>query len=409
MQIPPKKAHTVEDFFLRMSSHLLNPYAQFPVEFVRAKGTSLFDTEGNEYLDFFSGISCVNLGHGHEKVLEVLHEQGETLWHISNLFPCEKRGKLADALTKNLSFGAQAFFANSGAEANEAAIKLARKHTKEKKHSHATEVIAFDHSFHGRTLGTLSITGKPSIRTPFDPLLSGIHFAKYNDIESVKSLVSPNTSAIILELIQAEGGVFLAEEEFLRALRDLCDQEKIVLIFDEVQTGMGRTGTLFSFESIGVEPDIFTLAKALGNGFPVGAMIAKSEIAQSFSAGDHGTTFGGNPLAMAVSLAVVEQMHEEFLSQVQKKGEMLKKGIEATQKNFPHHILEVRGKGLLLGIEMPNDQAKKTQSLLLSEHHIVAILAGNGNVLRLLPPLTISEEEIEKFFIALESVMKEAL
>jgi acetylornithine/N-succinyldiaminopimelate aminotransferase len=392
-----------------MSSHLLNPYAQFPIEFVCAKGTSLFDTEGREYLDFFSGISCTNLGHAHENVLQAFREQGEMLWHVSNLFPCTKRSTLADSLTKNLSFDARVFFANSGAEANEAAIKLARKYTKEQKHTNAIEIIAFDHSFHGRTLATLSITGKSSIRTPFDPLLSGVHFAQYNDIESVKSLLSSNTSAIILETIQAEGGVFPADKEFLRALRDICDQEKILLLFDEVQTGMGRTGTLFSFESLGVEPDIFTLAKALGNGFPVGAMISKSSISESFSVGDHGTTFGGNPLAMAVSLAVVNEFNQSFLLQVQKKAELLKTGIIDIQKIFPKNIREVRGRGMLLGIEMINDQAKKIQSLLLSEYRIVVILAGNGNVLRLLPPLTICAEEIQSFLTALEDAIAKTL
>ncbi|MEI7510568.1 MAG: aspartate aminotransferase family protein [Candidatus Peregrinibacteria bacterium] len=387
-------------------SSLFSVYPQFPVSFVKASGTRLWDDEGNAYLDFYSGIGCINLGHCHSSVTKALTTQAEKLWHISNIFPHKNTILAAEKLASKAPFAAKVFFANSGAEANEAALKLARKYSKSRKGTDAIEIIAFEKSFHGRTMATLSCTGKPKMREDFSPMLPTVHFAQYNNISSVRSLVSPHISAIIIETIQGEGGLATADFSFLQAVRELCDEHDILLIVDEVQTGAGRTGTFFSCENTGVIPDIITAAKAIGNGFPVGAMLAKPEIAKYFAVGDHGTTFGGNPMATAVVSAVCDEMTPEFLTKVQKKSEFFDVLLQDLQTTFPEKILELRGRGFMRGILFPGGMAPEIQKILLLENRLVTLLSGDSTVLRLLPPLVSSEEELQEGVLRIREVVK---
>ncbi len=375
---------------------LFSVYPQFPISFVQAKGTRLFDIEGGEYQDFYSGIGCVNLGHGHEKITNALISQAQKIGHISNIFLHQHAISASQKLASYAPFSAKVFFCNSGAEANEGALKLARKYSKTKKGENAVEIIAFEKSFHGRTMATLSCTGKTKMREMFAPMLPTVYFAEYNNISSVRSLVSSNTSAIILETIQGEGGLSTADFSFLQEVRLLCDEHDILLIFDEVQTGTGRTGTFFSCESTGVIPDIITCAKGIGNGFPVGAFLAKAGIAEYFGIGDHGTTFGGNPLAMSVVSAVCDEITPEFLQIVREKSVIFDTILGDIQKSFPEKVLELRGRGFMRGLLLEEGLAPVVQKKLLFEEHLITLLSGENQVLRLLPPLISTPEEIQE-------------
>ena len=366
-------------------SHLFPNYARDEIDLVDGSGSYVFDQNGTKYLDFMSGIAVSNLGHHHPKVMQALSEQSEKIWHSSNLYTSNLQEKVAEKLTMGKDY--LAFFCNSGTEANEAAIKLARKATGRSK------ILSFEQSFHGRTYGALSATGQPALQAGFFPIVEGFEYLPYNQLEPLKQHLDEEVAAVMLEVIQGEGGIIPAEKEWLQAVAALCKENGSLLIIDEIQTGMGRTGTFFAFEAYQIEPDIITIAKALANGIPVGAMLGKSGLAEAFGPGSHGTTFGGNNLAMKVADAVVSEINQpEFLAAVTEKGSYLKaelrKLIATSEK-----VLDVRGKGLMIGIEL--DSAATLQQAIqeLKAHKLLAIKAGK-NVLRLLPPLTISQDEL---------------
>lgn len=366
-------------------SHLFPNYARDEIDLVDGSGSYVFDQNGTKYLDFMSGIAVSNLGHHHPKVMQALSEQSEKIWHSSNLYTSNLQEKVAEKLTMGKDY--LAFFCNSGTEANEAAIKLARKATGRSK------ILSFEQSFHGRTYGALSATGQPALQAGFFPIVEGFEYLPYNQLEPLKQHLNEEVAAVMLEVIQGEGGIIPAEKDWLQAVAALCKENGSLLIIDEIQTGMGRTGTFFAFEAYQIEPDIITIAKALANGIPVGAMLGKSGLAEAFGPGSHGTTFGGNNLAMKVADAVVSEINQpEFLAAVAKKGNYLKaeltKLIATSEK-----VLDVRGKGLMIGVEL--DSAATLQQTIqeLKAHKLLGIKAGK-NVLRLLPPLTISQDEL---------------
>ncbi|MBC2168345.1 acetylornithine transaminase [Listeria booriae] len=372
-------------------SNLFPTYAKFPIEIVEGKGTVVKDANGKEYLDFTSGIAVCNLGHCNEAVLAAVQQQLTQIWHTSNLFESSIQEQVADKLTAGSKRAV--FFCNSGAEANEAALKLAKKHTG------CDEIITFQQSFHGRTIATMTATGQGKIHDGFGALLPGFTYLPYNDLEALEQTISEQTAAVMLEVIQGEGGVIPATTEFLQGASALCANYGALLIIDEVQTGMGRTGKRFAFEHAGIEPDIFTLAKGLGNGLPVGAMVGKAELAESFGPGVHGSTFGGNKIAMAAADVVIDHIFEEaFLAEVAEKGAYFQ-ALLAEQ--LPGVV--IRGKGLMFGIELETEAMEVVKSL--QEAGVLTLTAG-PNVLRILPPLTVTKTELEQVAEKLVVVLK---
>jgi len=364
-------------------------YGRFPIRLVKGKGSKLWDENGKEYLDLMSGIAVANLGHAPEPVKEALKAQLDELWHVSNLFQIPGQEKLASQLAR-LSCADLAFFCNSGAEANEAAIKLARRYHRKVLGNDRYEIVTFHQSFHGRTLATLTATGQDKVKDGFDPLPTGFVHAPFNDVDALRAAVNDRTCAIMMEFVQGEGGVRPASPEFVAAVKALCAERGLLLIADEIQTGIGRTGTFFAYEQFGVEPDIITLAKGLASGFPMGAMLGKAFLRDAFTAGTHGSTFGGTPIACAAGIATLETMEKDGIpARARKLGEQ---GLERLKSKLAGHpgLVDVRGLGLLIGIEMKSpvaDIVVKAQ-----EAGLLVITAG-PNVIRLLPALTISEEE----------------
>jgi acetylornithine aminotransferase len=383
----------------------MNTYKRFPINFVEGKGSYLWDENGTKYLDFSSGIATCNLGHVPENVLQAIQHQLSRLWHTSNLFPIENQEKLANLLTSQSCLD-QAFFCNSGAEANEAAIKLVRAYSKAKKGKKPV-IAAFSQSFHGRTMATVSATGQEKIRAGYEPMLEGfVHYA-YNDFNALGRIKDAAPNAVMLELVQGEGGVIPAKQDWINELVKICKEEDILLVVDEVQTGMGRTGTLFSYEQYGFEPDIVTLAKGLGSGFPIGAMLAKEAVATAFQPGSHGSTFGGNPLATAAGLATVKELTiSTILENAKSASESLFTILLNLQSRFPF-IKSIRGKGLLIGMEIDGEAGSIIDFAL--QENLLLVSAG-PHVVRLLPPLNITKEQIEifeeKFTRALEHYME---
>ena len=371
---------------------LVGNYAPQPISLVRGEGCWLEDAEGKRYLDLMGGIATACLGHANPKLRQALAEQAAKLWHVSNLFTTEPQIRLAERLTTH-SFAECAYFCNSGAEANEAALKLARRHHRDHGRDRF-EIIAFEGAFHGRTLFTVSATGTPAYWQGFEPLVPGIHHAPWGDLDAVRRLLGEHTAAILVEPMQGEGGVRTAPPGFLSGLRELADEHGCLLIFDEVQTGIGRTGTLFAHEQEGVLPDIMTLAKALGGGIPIGAMVTTKALGAALVPGTHASTFGGNPLACAVACAVIDELLEGgVLDHAKAMGERLGDGLDALASELgPETILEVRGRGLLRGLALP--EAPGPLIDVCRERGLLVISAG-GNVLRLAPPLVISSEEID--------------
>jgi len=371
---------------------LFQNYKRAAVEFVKAEGNYLFDQDGKKYLDFSTGIGVTNLGF-HPEVKAALQKQAEEIWHTPNLYLNSLQEEVAGKLIGDKDY--LAFFANSGAEANEAAIKIARKATGKQ------EIIAFVNSFHGRTFGSMSATGQDKIKDGFGDVVPHFSYAIYNDLDSVKSLVTDDTAAIMLELVQGESGVRPADKDFVTALSAFCQETGILLIVDEVQTGMGRTGKLFSFEHYGIEPDIFTLAKGLGNGVPVGAMLAKEKIGFAFSYGSHGSTFGGNKLVMSAASSVLDIMLADgFLPQAFDNGNYLqaelKKALAGNAK-----VTDVRGLGYMIGIETTENLAELVEKA--RDKGLIVLTAGT-NVIRLLPPLTLTKEQIDQGVAILKDV-----
>jgi len=390
------------DFKKECENYSMNTYARLPVAFVEGAGMRLWDSEGFEYLDFLAGIATANLGHAHPAVAEAVCDQAWTLVHTSNLYHIKPQIELAGRLC-GMSFADKAFFCNSGAEANEGALKLARRWGHENKNG-ASEIIAMEGSFHGRTLFTLSATGQAKFHKGFEPLVPGVHIVPYNDLKAVEEKINEQTAAVIVEPLQGEGGVIVPAEEYLSGLREICDKNNVLLIFDEVQTGMGRTGEMFAYQREGVPPDVMTLAKALGNGFPIGAVMAKDEVACAFTPGTHAATFGGNFLACRAANAVLDQFEKlNIVENVKKNGEYFKGRLEETAKER-RIVNEVRGKGLLLGMEL-SVSGKPVVDYCMKEGMIINCTADK--VLRFAPPLIVTKEDIDTLVPILDNALRE--
>jgi len=375
---------------------------RLPVCFSEGKGMKLISTENEEFYDFLGGIAVNAIGHCHPYFVEKLKVQVSKLIHISNLYYIESQTKLAKRLTEKTCMD-KVFFANSGAEANEGAFKLAKMYF-HKKNSPRFEIISLDHSFHGRTLATVAATGQEKYQKPYKPLTPGFVQVKSNNIEAIKAAITDKTAAILLEPIQGESGVHPMDADYLKEVRKLCDEKGILLIFDEVQTGMGRCGKLFAYELFGIEPDIMTSAKALGGGVPIGAVLAKDFVASAFEPGDHGSTFGGNPLATAAGNAVLDiYENENLIEKSNKMGKLFKNKLTDLQCKYPDKIKEIRGYGLLIGIELIETIAKDVFTKLF-ENKILTSLCYN--TIRIAPPLIISENDIDYFINSLEYILK---
>ncbi len=384
-----------------VESHMLPVFARADVAFERGEGVWLIATNGDRYLDFTSGVAVNALGHAHPHLVAALQEQAAKLWHVSNLFRIPEGEKLASRLCE-ASFADVAFFANSGAEAMEACIKMARKFQAVNGKPERYRLITFDGAFHGRTLATIAAGGQQKYLEGFGPPVDGFDQVPLGDLDAVKKAIGPQTAGIIIEPLQGEGGVRAPEPAFFRALRQLCDDNKLVLIFDEVQTGMGRTGSLFAYEKLGVTPDIMALAKALGGGFPMGACLATSEAAAGMTPGTHGSTFGGNLLAMAAGNATLDVMlAPKFFDQVQRASLIMKQKLASVIDRYPDVISEVRGEGLLIGVKAVVPSGDLVAAL---RHEKLLTVGAGENVVRLLPPLIVSEVEIEDAVSRLERV-----
>ncbi len=377
---------------------LMPVYARLPVTFSYGKGAYLYTDQGDRYLDFAAGVAVNALGHAHPVLIEALSEQAKRLWHTSNLYHVEQQIELAKKLTE-ASFADVAFFCNSGAEAVEAAIKTARRYHHATGQGKRYRLITFEGAFHGRTLAAIAAGGQPKHLQGFGPPVEGFDHAVLNDLDTVQAVLGPQTAGIMIEPIQGEGGVRVAEPDFLRVLRALCDRHGILLIFDEVQTGVGRTGSFFAYQESGVAPDILATAKGLGGGFPIGACLATKTAAQGMTAGSHGSTFGGNPLACAVANAVVDIVNQPaFLNQVKTMGAKLRHELEQLCQHYPDIFQTVRGRGLLLGLQC---RIANTEVVTACAQEKLLCVAAGDNVLRLLPPLTITEVEIDEALTAI--------
>ena len=376
-----------------MNSHLLPTYARVDLAFERGEGAWLITAAGERYLDFTCGVAVNALGHAHPYLVKALTEQAQKVWHVSNLYRIPDGEKLADRLCA-ASFADTVFFQNSGAEALECAIKMARKYQSASGRPERYRIVTFEGAFHGRTLTTIAATGNKKYLAGFGPPVDGFDQVPFGDLEAVKKAIGPATAAILIEPIQGEGGVRVVPHTFLRALRKLCDDHGLLLVFDEVQTGIGRTGDLFAYEHTGVTPDIMGLAKALGGGFPIGACLATAEAGKGMSAGTHGSTFGGNPLAMAVANAVLDLvLAPGFIERVRKMSLLLKQRLAEIKDRHATVLAEVRGEGLLIGLRMVPPASEMVDELRAEK--MITVAAGD-NVVRLLPPLIIGEQEISE-------------
>ncbi|HZA57220.1 MAG TPA: aspartate aminotransferase family protein [Candidatus Udaeobacter sp.] len=381
--------------------YVAHTYARYPIALVRGKGARVWDADGKQYLDFLAGIAVNSLGHCHPAVVRAIQQQSRKLLHVSNLYHVVPQSELARELCRH-SFADRVFFCNSGAEANEAAIKLARRYGGEHLGG-KYEILSAHDSFHGRTLATLTATGQEKIRAGYDPLPAGFRQIPFNDLRAAEEAIDDQrTVGILVEPIQAEGGINVPDEDYFRGLRDVCDRRGLLLIFDEVQTGMGRTGKLFGYEHFGVEPDIMTLAKALGGGLPLGAMLAREAVARSFVPGSHASTFGGNPLACNVGLAVMKTLLQgSVLKNCAKMGKAFVQELQRLKDRFAF-IQNIRGKGLILGLELEMEGAKIVEACMQKG---LLINCTAYKVLRFVPPLTITQREIERGLSILEEVL----
>ncbi|MBK5489387.1 acetylornithine transaminase [Bacillus sp. TH17] len=378
-----------------MTNHLFQTYGRREIEFLKGNGAKVIDKSGEQYLDFTSGIGVCNLGHCHPTVVKAVEKQLRNIWHISNLFTNSLQEEVASLLTEDTALD-HVFFCNSGAEANEAALKLARKHTGK------SLVVTCEQSFHGRTFGTMSATGQDKVKEGFGPLLPSFLHIPFNDIRALEEVMNEEVAAVMVEVIQGEGGVILADPSFLKEIEKLCNQYNALFIIDEVQTGIGRTGTLFAYEQMGIVPDIVTIAKALGNGIPVGAMIGRKELGSSFTAGSHGSTFGGNYIAMTAAKEVLQFIKEQsFFKEVQEKGEYVLKKLQEELRHV-ECVQNIRGKGLMIGIECKHEVANVIEQL---EKAGLLVLQAGPNVIRLLPPLIVTNEELEQAICMIKRVV----
>ncbi len=381
---------------------LVHTYNRYPIVLDYGEGVYLYDTEGKKYLDFAAGIAVCSLGYGHPEYNKALKEQMEKLLHVSNLFYTAPVVDAAEKLKKASQMD-RIFFTNSGTEAIEGALKAARKYAYTKK-SGKYEFIAMEHSFHGRSMGAVSVTGTENYRTPFEPLVGGVRFAKYNDLESVKAQVTDQTCAIILETVQGEGGIYLAESEFLKGIRMLCDENDILLILDEIQCGMGRTGSMFAWQDYGVRPDIMCMAKAIGNGVPVGAFAMTEEVAEySLKPGDHGTTYGGNPFACAAVDKVLDIFEKDHIVEhVKEVTPYLEEKLDGLVEKYDG-VLKRRGKGLMQGLVLARPVGEVIAN---AQKEGLLVISAGGNVLRMVPPLVIEKEHVDEMIEKLEKALQ---
>ncbi len=385
---------TVEDYYMPV-------FARYNIVLSHGEGPYVYDNDGKQYLDFLAGIAVNVLGHAHPALVAAITKQAGKLIHCSNLYYTEAQAKLVRSLAA-VSGLDKVFIANSGAEANEGAIKLARKYAK-KISAGKIDIITAQHCFHGRTLATLTATAQPKYQEGYEPLPGGFSYVPYNDIEALKAAVTENTCAILLEPIQGEGGINMPDANYLQQVRELCDQKGVLLILDEIQTGMGRTGTMFAYQQYGIVPDIVTLAKGLGGGVPIGAFIASNKVASAFKSGDHGSTFGGNPLASAAGNAVLAIIEEEgLLENAKEVGNYLEKGLLVLQAKYPKLITQVRGKGLMLGVQLTVPGRDIVNSCLEKG---VIINCTAGDVLRFVPPLNIENVHVDEVLAVLDAVL----
>jgi len=394
---------TSANWIARGEHVIARTYGRYPLVPVRGKGCRLWDADGKEYLDFLAGVAVNNLGHCHPQVVKALQQQAGTLLHCSNFYHIPQQIELAELLTAN-SFADRVFFCNSGAEANEAAMKLARKYSFEKHGPGRAGIVTALESFHGRTIGAISATGQEKVRVGFDPALPGFSYVPFGDLQALREAVGPDTCAVMLEPVQGEGGVNLPPAGYLREVRQLCDERDLLLIFDEVQVGCGRTGHLFAYQHDAVEPDIMSLAKALGGGPPIGAMLAREEVAASFGPGTHGSTFGGNPLVAAAGVATMKVLLEgNVLDNCVAVGAYLHFRLEQLKKDFSF-IREIRGRGLMLGVELDIEGA---DMVVRAMQKGLLINCTVGRVLRLVPPLIVSRSEVDEAIDILEGIFRE--
>ena len=388
------------------ADHYLMPtYSRFPIVLRKGRGVKVWDTNGKEYLDFVGGIAVNVLGHCHPQVVVAIQKQAQRLIHVSNLYHIEPQVRLAKLLVMN-SFADKVFFCNSGAEANEAAIKIARKYAHEHFGAECFEIISTFNSFHGRTIATLTATGQTKFQKGFEPLLPGFKHVPFNNIDALRAAVSERTCAVMLEPIQAEGGINLPSEDYLTQVRELCDEKKLLLILDEVQTGMGRTGKLFAYEHYGITPDIMSLAKGLGGGVPIGAMLATDKVAAVFQPRTHASTFGGNPLVCAAAIAAIEALLEDglVLDQCNRMSRYLVERLNQLKDEYHGKVMDVRGKGLLIAMELMREGVPYVTACM--ERGVLIGLAGAGNILRFTPPLIVEEKDIDHMIDVLEDVLE---
>jgi predicted acetylornithine/succinylornithine family transaminase len=382
------------------AEHVMQTYGRLPVAFVRGDGSELWDTDGKRYLDFLGGLAVTSLGHAHPEVADAIAEQARTLLHVSNLYYNDVQPLVAQQLDELLGGGGRVFFCNSGAEANECAIKLARRYGQQHGGRDRYHVVSAYGSFHGRTLTTLAATGQPQKQETFQPLPSGFGQVAFDDLEALRAAVDDRVAAVMLEAVQGEGGVNPASTEYLRAVRQLCDEREALLIVDEVQTGLGRTGKWFAFEHAGVQPDIVTMAKALGNGVPIGACWARAEVASAFAPGDHATTFGGQPLAARAALAVLAIMRRENIPErAARAGARLAEGLAKVDG-----VTDVRGEGLLLAAELADGRDAKDAAQSCLEHGLI-VNAVTPTALRFAPSLLVTDQEIDEAIAIVAEVL----
>ncbi len=394
---------TTEELISNSNRYIMNTYSRLPVVLVRGEGVHVWDSDGKEYLDFLAGIAVCGLGHSNPLISGAISKQAETLVHVSNIYHIEPQIRLARLLVKN-SFADKAFFCNSGAEANEAAIKLARKYAHENMDKGRYRIVSMKNSFHGRTLATVTATGQERFQKGFDPLPAGFGYVPFDDLPSLERAVTEDVCAVMVEAIQGEGGIRVPTGGYLEGVRKICDDRGILLILDEVQTGMGRTGNLFAYEASGVRPDIMTLAKALGNGFPVGAMLATDRVAASFTPGTHASTFGGNPLAMAAGISVMDALlNGGVLDNCREMGDYFRRKLNELKADHAF-ITEVRGRGLMLGVELSMEGADIVNGCM---DRGLLLNCTCGNVLRFVPPLIITKVDIDHAVNILDEVMRE--
>ncbi|WP_438940353.1 aspartate aminotransferase family protein [Lacrimispora defluvii] len=391
-----------QEYIDKAESEIYKTYNRFPVVFDHGDGVRLYDTEGNEYLDFYAGIAVNGLGYNDAEFNEAVKAQVDKLLHISNLYYNVPSVEAAELLLKASQMD-KVFFTNSGTEAIEGALKIARRYAYNKDGGHDHEIIAMNHSFHGRSLGALSVTGNDHYQEPFKPLIPGIKFADFNDLESVKAVVNEKTCAIIMETVQGEGGIYPATQEFLSGVRALCDKNDILLILDEIQCGMGRTGSMFAWQQYGVKPDVMTVAKALGNGVPIGAFLASGKAATAMVPGDHGTTYGGNPFVTAAAYKVLELFEKrDIVNHVKEMGDYLTKKLEKLKDKYDI-IIARRGLGLIQGLEFTIPVSSIISQVLI-EQKLVIISAGT-NIIRFVPPLVIEKEHVDEMVEKLSAVL----